>query len=110
VYCASIGGKVAITDTSAGQAGTCTLPSGKTVDDWTLFRTEAVKLPTWPDGYKVPAADSKTGAPGCVVIKAADIEKQLMTTPKKGRWLLASGQSFPVVLKPVLANKVGCQK
>ncbi|MEN9714642.1 MAG: hypothetical protein RJA35_109 [Actinomycetota bacterium] len=110
VYCVSIGGKVAITDTTAGQAGTCTLPSGKTVDEWTLFRTEAVKLPTWPDGYKVPAVDPDTGVAGCVVIKAADINKQLSMTPKAGRWLLASGQSFPVVLKPVLAHKVGCPK
>ncbi len=42
-YCISIGGTLKIETKSDGQVGYCHLPSGKVVEEWTLFRSKGKK-------------------------------------------------------------------
>jgi putative hemolysin len=110
VYCESIGGTSVITNTDAGQAGACQLPSGETVDEWVNYRKALATLPGWPEGYTVPQADYNTPNLGCTVIAAASLAKQLANKSDEGRWLLPSGQAFPVVLRPVLSGERPCHR
>ncbi|SFM96039.1 hypothetical protein SAMN05216516_101541 [Izhakiella capsodis] len=38
VYCVKIGGKSVMVNTKGGVTGNCILPSGKEVDEWSLYR------------------------------------------------------------------------
>jgi len=113
VFCQSVGGVSAIVETSAGQAGTCQLGDSKPVDEWKLYRAALATLPSWPAHYSIP--EPKQDQPGgkCMVIAAASVKRQLGMTPDaqfEGRWLLPSGQAFPVILRPVLPGETGCQR
>lgn len=113
VFCQSVGGVSQVVDTAAGQAGTCQLGDSKPVDEWQLYRAALASLPSWPSAYSVP--EPKQDQPGgrCMVIAAASVEKQLAKAPDsqfEGRWLLPSGQAFPVILRPVLPGETGCQR
>lgn len=39
LYCASVGGTVTIRNEGGGQVGYCTLPDGRTVEEWQLYRS-----------------------------------------------------------------------
>jgi putative hemolysin len=110
VYCQSIGGISGNITTDAGQAGTCQLPNGTTVDEWVNYRSALATLPQWPDGYTVPQADYNTPNLGCTVIAASQLTKQLANKADDGRWLLPSGQAFPVVLRPALPGESPCHR
>ena len=110
VYCQSIGGTSVITNTDAGQAGSCQLPSGDLVDEWVNYRAALATMPAWPQGYTVPQADYNTPNLGCTAIGASKLTKQLANKADDGRWLLPSGQAFPVVLRPVLSGERACHR
>lgn len=110
VYCQSIGGTSGTVTTDAGEAGTCQLPSGETVDEWANYRTALATMPKWPTGYTVPQADYSTPNLGCTVISATRLTNQLANKADDGRWLLPSGQAFPVVLRPVLSGEAACHR
>ncbi|WP_241825875.1 DUF333 domain-containing protein [Izhakiella australiensis] len=38
VYCEQIGGKSVLVNTDTGVTGNCVLPSGKVVEEWSLYR------------------------------------------------------------------------
>lgn len=40
VYCAKIGGSLAIESRAEGQVGICTLPDGSKIEEWELFRRD----------------------------------------------------------------------
>lgn len=40
VYCAKLGGKTLIEETTAGERGICALPNGTEIDEWELFRRD----------------------------------------------------------------------
>jgi putative hemolysin len=109
VYCASIGGEVGTIQTAAGEAGTCQLPSGDIVDEWDNFRSALATLPSWPAGYTVPGITGDFVA-RCTAISTKAISKQLANTDDQGRWLLPSGQAFPVVLRAVLPGERACHR
>jgi len=110
VYCASIGGTPGITDTAAGQAGTCQLPSGEVVDEWVNYRAALKTLPVWPSGYRVPSSPDPIAGNSCVAIGASKLRDQLANKDDGGRWLLPSGQAFPVVLRAVLPGETACHR
>lgn len=110
IYCQSIGGISGNLTTDAGEAGTCQLPSGAVVDEWVNYRAALATLPIWPEGYTVPAADFNAPNLACTVINASAVAKQLANRDDQGRWLLPSGQAFPVVLRPVLAGESACHR
>ncbi|MCL1124407.1 putative hemolysin [Shewanella surugensis] len=39
-YCVSLGGSLDIKTEKTGQVGYCTLPGGKVIEEWTLFRRD----------------------------------------------------------------------
>jgi putative hemolysin len=39
-YCVERGGTIAIRDEAGGQVGYCSLPDGRVIEEWTLFRSE----------------------------------------------------------------------
>lgn len=40
VYCAKLGGKTLIEETTAGERGICVLPDSTEIDEWELFRRD----------------------------------------------------------------------
>lgn len=110
VYCQSIGGTTGVTDTAAGQAGTCTLPSGETVDEWVNYRAALATLPSWPSGVTVPVSDPNNMGLSCTAVTVTKVAKQLANKDDTGRWLLPSGQALPVILRPVLPGETACQR
>lgn len=40
VYCAKLGGKTLIEETTAGERGICVLPNGTKIDEWELYRRD----------------------------------------------------------------------
>ena len=110
VYCASIGGTSNIVDTPDGQAGYCQLPSGENVDEWANYRTAMAKLPSWPDKVAVPVSDPNNAGMSCTAVSASAVAKQLANKDDGGRWLLPSGQAFPIVVRPVLVGESACHR
>ena len=43
VYCAQQGGKSESVTTEAGQSSNCHLPDGRVVEEWTLYRADALR-------------------------------------------------------------------
>lgn len=110
VYCASIGGTSNVVDTPDGQAGYCQLPSGENVDEWENYRSAMAKLPVWPDKIAIPVSDPTNAGMSCTAVAASAVAKQLANKDDGGRWLLPSGQAFPIVLRPVLAGESACHR
>ena len=110
VYCASIGGTSNMVDTPDGQAGYCQLPSGANVDEWNNYRTAMATLPSWPSKVAVPASDPNNAGMSCTAVATSAVAAQLANKDDGGRWLLPSGQAFPVVLRPVLTGESACHR
>lgn len=110
VYCTSIGGETGSVQTADGEAGTCKLYSGEVVDEWVLYRTALETLPIWPAGYTVPSVAEGRSMTACVVIAARNLKQQLAKPSDDGRWLLPSGQAFPIVIRPVLKGERACHR
>jgi len=110
VYCQSSGGTTNIVDTPAGQVGYCQLPSGENVEEWANFRAALAKVPNWPAAVATPVNDPNDPMMTCTAAAATAVRKQLVNPDDSGRWILPSGQSLPVVLRPVLVGESACHR
>lgn len=104
VFCESMGGILGIvTDPDGSQRGTCTLPDSSVIDEWEYFRSESKSMGTWPAGITAPTS-------ACTVLSAASVKDQLKSPNLSGRWVLATGQAVPLVLRPSLPGEHPCQR
>jgi len=70
-------------------------------------------IPPWPVGYSQPTpSDALVGA-GCMVMGSATVNGQLalpLNPDADGQWLLPSGQTLGVTLRPLLPGEKGCHR